>query len=30
MLVEHGIDDVNERLITGKKTVTPGQEVALE
>jgi len=30
MLVEHGIDDVNKRLVAGEETVTSAQEIALQ
>ncbi len=30
VLVEHGIDDVNEGLIAGEETMPPGKQVALQ
>ena len=30
MLVEHGIDDVDEGFVTGKETMAPGEEIAFE
>ncbi len=30
MLVEHGIHDVDECLVAGEKSVTAGQQIALE
>src|SRR5205085_6824349 len=30
VLVEHGIDDVNERFVTREKSVAAGEEVALQ
>src|SRR5207247_2450059 len=30
VLIEHRVDDVNERLVAGKETVTPGENITLE
>ena len=30
MLIEHGINDVGERFIARKKSMTPGEQVAFE
>src|SRR5678815_5962398 len=30
VLIEHGIDDVNERLVTGKEPVSAGEQVPFE